>query len=228
MTMKLIQGGKPTASQYRMTAKSGSSAEILMYGPIGGDYFGDGITADRFAKDLRGLGKVSAIDLRINSEGGLVFDGRTIYSLLADHPAKITVHVDGLAASIASLIAMAGDEIRMADGAFMMIHDAWGVAIGNGAEMRRTADLLDSVSGTLVDTYAARTRNSTAQIKQWMTDETWMPAKDALANGFCDSVCEPVRVAASLSRPERFKNLPRSLQPNRAAAAQALAVLSRK
>jgi len=204
-------------SGYKMLSR-GSTGEIYLYGQIGASWFGDGITAKQFSDDLKKLGKVSAIDLRINSEGGDVFDGRTMYSLLVQHDAKITVYVDGLAASIASLIAMAGDTIKMAAGSFTMVHSPWTLSMGNAADLRRTADLLDSVEGTLIDTYVARTKNDKAKIKTWLDAETWFTADEAKANGFADEVIEPLKAAASVSRPDRFRNLPAALRPNRAAA----------
>jgi ATP-dependent Clp protease, protease subunit len=213
------------ASGYRMRAM-GTQGEVYLYGVIGQTFFSDGVSAKQFADDLKALGAVSALDVRINSEGGDVFEGRTIYSLLNEHPAKITVYVDGLAASIASLIAMAGDEILMGDGTFMMIHNAWGGCCGEAADMRRMADLLDSVSQTLIDTYASRTKNKAADIKQMMDDETWMTAADAVKQGFATKVTDPTRVAASLRRPEAFRHLPAALRKNRTAAAGAIAKIA--
>jgi ATP-dependent Clp protease protease subunit len=208
------------ALNYRMAAK-GDSAEIFIYDIIGASWFG-GISAQQFAQDLRALGAVKTIDLRINSDGGDVFDGRAIYTNLAQHPARVVAHVDGLAASIASLIAMSANEIRMADGSYMMIHNAWGVSIGGSDEMRRTADLLDSVSGSIAETYAARTKNDRAKIDQWMADETWFTAAEAVDANFADVLDEPVRAAASVRDPAMFRNLPAALQPNRVAASAAM------
>lgn len=204
-------------SGYKMVSRAGKG-EIYLYGQIGASWFGDGITAKAFADDLKKLGKVSAIDLRINSEGGDVFEGRTMYSLLAQHEAKITVYVDGLAASIASLIAMAGNEIKMAAGSFFMIHSPWTLSMGNAIDLRRTADLLDSVEGTLIDTYVARTKNDKAKVKKWLDAETWFTADEAKENKFADAVIEPVKAAASVKNADRFRNLPAALRPNRAAA----------
>jgi ATP-dependent Clp protease protease subunit len=212
-------------SGYRMLAK-GATGEIYLYGVVGQTFWSDGVSATQFKNDLKDLGAVTQIDLRINSEGGDVFEGRTIYSLLSEHKAKIPVYVDGLAASIASLIAMAGDEIKMGDGTFMMIHNAWGLAIGNADEMRRQADLLESVSGSLLDTYVARTGKTRDEIKKWMDAETWMTAQECVDRGFATETTEPVRVAASVFHPEAFKNLPTVLRPNRAAAAAAIARVS--
>lgn len=204
---------------YRMVAKSADAAEIYLYDSIGGW----GISAKQFSTDLKALGSPKTIDLRVNSDGGDVFDGRAIYTQLAQHSARIIARVDGIAASIASLICMAADEIRMGDGSFMMIHDAWAIAVGNKAEMRRMADLLDSVDSTIQETYAARTRQPLADIKQMCADETWMTAKEAVDKSFADVMDEPVKVAASIADPSRFRNLPAVLRPNRAKADAAIA-----
>jgi ATP-dependent protease ClpP protease subunit len=195
------------------------NAEIFLYDMIGGW----GITAQQFGKDLRALGEVKQIDLRINSDGGDVFDGRAIFTLLAQHPARVVTHIDGLAASIASLIALSGNEVRAADGSFFMIHNAWGVSIGDAEEMRKTADLLDSVNQSLIDTYQAKTRLDQKEIKQLMSEETWMTATEAKERGFVDVVSEPLKIAALTIHQELgFKNPPQALLPNRVAALSAI------
>lgn len=217
---KPAAGGKP--SGYRVVAnKASNSAEIYLYGIIGGDWFGDGVTAKQFADDLKSLGNVKTIDLRINSEGGSVFDGKAMYSLLNEHSAKIVVHIDGLAASAASFVAMAGDEIEIAEGGFVMIHNAYMVAIGDAREMRRSADMLDTVNNTIVDVYAARTRGERKAIMKMMDDETWMTGTEAVKNGFADKMVANLKVAASVSHPERFQKLPAVLKPNHKRAAAA-------
>src|SRR4029077_2840319 len=133
--------------------------------------FGDGVTAKQFATDLKALGAVRTINLRVNSEGGDVFAAKAIYATLRDSPASIVVHVDGIAASAASFIAMAGEEIRIYEGAFMMIHSAWIFATGGAAELRARADLLERVDETIVATYAKRTRKTEPEIKAMMEAE---------------------------------------------------------
>lgn len=212
------------ASGYRMVRNANSNGEIYLYGDIGsGGWFSTGITADQFRQDLKALGDVRTIDLRINSDGGDVFHGQAMYSLLNTHPAQITVHVDGLAASAASFVAMAGDQIRIGEAAFMMIHDAWGVGAGSSADLRRAADLLDAVSGTIADIYAGRTGKDVADIKTMMAAETWMSGSEAVKAGFADVLVENKIVVASVRDPSRFKNLPAALRPNRTAAQATLA-----
>jgi len=205
---------------------NGDAAEIYLYGAIGSSWFDEGITASQFAKDLKALGAVKSIDVRVNSPGGDVFEGRAIYNLLAGHPADITVYIDAEASSIASLIAMAGKQIHMAEGSLMMIHCAWGFAMGNASEMRNQADLLDVIDQTLVDTYVNRTRNAAKQVKSWMDAETWMNPAEAQARGFCDVIDEPMKVAAMSVDRAKFHCFRMPLvthRPNRAAAAAALA-----
>jgi ATP-dependent protease ClpP protease subunit len=215
--IKFPAKGKSAPSGYKVVAK-GDTAEIYIYGAIGGDWFGEGVTAKQVADDLKALGKVKNIDVRINSEGGSVFEGKAIYSLLTQHGARITAKIDGLAASAASFIAMAAHEIEISEGAFVMIHNAYGVCVGGAHDMRSYAQLLDTVNETIREVYAARTKQDTKSITKWMDDETWFTGKEAVANGFADKLVENLKVAASISDPSRFKHLPAALKPRRAAA----------
>lgn len=189
----------------------GSRGEIWLYDPVGASFWGDAISAKMFQKELTALGKVDAITLHVNSPGGDVFDGFAIYNQLKQHPAKITVSIDGLAASIASIIAMSGDTINIASNAMMMIHDPQGGAMGNSDEMRRVAALLDTVKGNLADTYVARTSNAKADIEAWMADETWLTADAAVERGFADAITEASNVTA-LFDIKNFRNVPESLR----------------
>ncbi len=173
----------------------GKRGEIWLYDQVGEGFFG-GMSAKTFTAELNKLGQVDTVNLHINSPGGSVFDGVAIYNALKNHPARIEVDIDGIAASIASVIAMAGDEIRMAGNAMMMIHDPYGMSMGGAAEMRKTADLLDQIKNVIVDTYAKRTGESAGTIATLMADETWMTATDALQLGFADSTTDDQRIAA--------------------------------
>jgi len=215
------------ASGYRMRAKNKNEGEIYLYGLIGRDFWGDGISAKQFADDLKALGNVSRIDLRINSDGGFVDDARAMYNLLRDHKATIAVHIDGIAASAASFIAMAGNTIEIAEGGFVMIHNARMGVVGEARDLRQAADILDMVNGTIRDTYVARTRQSAEQVTAWMDAETWFTGTEAVKHGFADKIVENLAAAAAISDPSRFKNLPTALRPNRAKAAGALAAIAR-
>lgn len=187
---------------YSMKARA-EEADVYIYEDIGESWFG-GVSAKQFSADLKGLGAVTLINLHINSYGGEVFDAVAIYRNLVDHPAKVVVHIDGIAASSAATIAMAGDEIRITEAGFLMIHNASGGMFGEAKEMRQLADLLDTISGTIGDVYAQRTGNTVEQIKTWMDATTWMTAAEAVERKFADQVVENLRVAASGDPRELF------------------------
>ncbi len=200
-----------TGAYYQMKA-AGATGEILLYQDIGqGGWFNEGTSAEGFAKDLKALGKISTLNVRINSPGGQVFEGVTIYNLLASHSAKKIVHIDGLAASIASVVAMAGDEINIADNGMMMIHDAWGVGMGTAEEIRKTADVLDTITATIAGTYAKRTGCALDDIRKMMASEKWMGAPEALSLGFVNNVVDNMQAMACVIDPKRFRNVPRFL-----------------
>lgn len=169
-------------------AKSkGKNAELYIYSEIGDGWFG-GMSAASCADALKQIGNVDTLDIYINSPGGNVFDGIAIYNQLARFKARKIVHVDALAASIASVIAMAGDVIKMASNAQMMIHDPWGLVAGTAEDLRTTADTLDQCRDTILDTYVARAKVDRDECMKWMSDETWMRAATALERGFCDEI----------------------------------------
>lgn len=216
---------------FSVKAKANASAEIYIYEDVGESWFG-GVTAKDFAQELKGLGKVETIDLRINSYGGDVFDGLAIYRQLVDHSARVIAHVDGIAASIASVIAMAGDEIEISESGFLMIHNAWGVSIGTAEDMRTTADILDGTTASLRDVYVARTAGEAGAIKGWMDAETWFTGAEAVEHGFADRIAANMKVAARVVDPARhkFRNAPAQLvgTPNLDAARQRIAALRQK
>ncbi len=196
------------------------AAEIILYGDIGFD-----ITAREFSDELKALGSPKDITVRINSFGGDVFDGVAIYSRLIDSGAKITVFIDGIAASAASVIAMAGKEIHIAEAGFVMIHDAWTLSMGNADELRKTAARLEAVSEQIAGIYQRRTGRDMDNIREWMAAETEFNASQAVEFGFATSVFEAERLAAHYD-PERhhFKNPPSAtLQPRQAEAQRTIA-----
>lgn len=197
------------ANRYSMKAKGSSEAEIYIYGDVGDDWFG-GVTAKQFADDLKALGKVDLITVRINSYGGDVSQGLTIYRLLADHSAKVVAHIDGIAASIASVIAMAAEEIHISEAGFLMIHNAWGISIGSAEDMRSCAARLDMTTASIRDVYVARTGNSADQVKKWMDAETWFTASEAMEKGFATEVDANVKMVAKLdlSKHRAFSHVP--------------------
>lgn len=204
----------------RITARGTQAAEVLIYGTIGESwFFEESVTASDFRKELKALGSVKELVIRVNSDGGSVPDGLAIYNSLKAHPARKVVHVDGHAASIASVIAMAGDTIEMGEGTQMMIHDASTIAWGNAGELRRTAELLDSISGDIAEIYARRSGKPAETIRNLMTAETWFKAREAVDFGLADTTLagDPA-VQAHLEPAEaaRFKHPPKALLSVRA------------
>lgn len=193
---------------YRVIARQ-QSAEIFLYDDIGDGFFG-GITSKQVINDLAALGPVKTLTVRINSAGGSVFEGFAIYNAFARFPSEVNVEIDGIAASIASIIAMVGKDIRVAENAMVMIHDPMAFVAGTGEDMRKMADSLDAIRGNLVKTYAKRTGQDQQKVSDWMAAETWMDANDAVAYGFADSVSQPLALAASADL-TRFKNVPARL-----------------
>ena len=195
----------------------GSVAEIWIYEQIGEDFWdGSGITAKGFQKELAEI-KASQIDLHINSPGGLVFDGITIYNLLKNHPANVTTYIDGLAASIASVIALAGDKVVMAENALFMIHKASGMVMGTSDDMRDFAEKLDKVNGSIATTYQTKTKKEEAEINDLMAAETWMTATEALDFGFVDEIAGEADMAACakfvpVMAKAGFQHIPGSIQ----------------
>jgi ATP-dependent Clp protease protease subunit len=165
-------------------ALTDTEAEILLYSEISEWW---GIGAETFKRELDAI-TTPTINLRINSPGGDVFDSYAIYNALVAHPARIITHIDGVAASMASIIALAGDEVRMAENAFFMVHNPWSIVMGNADALRKEAGLLEKIGGTMADTYRERTGATAEEVAAWMDDETWFTAEEAKAAGFVDSI----------------------------------------
>lgn len=170
-------------------------ADVYIYDEIG--FFGT--LAEEFIFQIQNL-DVELINLHINSPGGSVFEGVAIYNALKNHKALISVHIDGLAASIASIIAMAGDEITIAENAMMMVHKPAVLMFGQAPELRKEADLLDKIEAQLVSTYTARTGQSEESIQEFISAETWFTGTEAVDAGFADKLSESKRIAASLNK----------------------------
>ena len=170
---------------------TGKTAEILVYDVIGEDWFG-GLSAKQFVQDLAALGDVEQITVRINSIGGEVFEGVAIYNALKDHPATVTVQIDGIAASVASVIAMAGSKVVISPLAMIMIHNPAVMAFGEAPDLRRAADLLDKITESVAIPAYARTKLSPDELKAAMAAETWYSAEEAVAAGFADEITQAV------------------------------------
>lgn len=174
-------------------------AQLYIYGPIGDDWSTDAVPASSFVRDLNAI-TASSVDLHINSPGGLVFDGVAIYAALRNHAATVDVTVDGIAASAASFVAMAGDTIAIEKPAKMMVHDAGGLVLGNALDMRAMADLLDELSDTIAGIYADRAGGTVASWREVMGRETWFGADQAVAAGLADRVAGGTKTSAPEDR----------------------------
>jgi ATP-dependent protease ClpP protease subunit len=188
---------------FRAQAKG---AEIVIYDEIGAF----GIPAKAFLDELKALGPLPELTLRINSPGGSVFDGVAIYNALRRHDAAITVWIDGIAASIASMIAMAGDEVVMPENAMLVLHEPSGLVAGTASDMRSMAEALDRMKAGMVAAYRDKSGRDDAEIEALMRDETWLSAQEAVSLGLADRVDEPVRMAAHFDL-SRFRNTPPQL-----------------
>lgn len=181
MALLAANNSKPRRFEIKQADKS---TAIYLFDIID-PYFG--VSASQFVKALNGI-STPQIDLHINSPGGDVFDGRAMASAIAQHPSNITAYVDGLAASAASTVAVAADDVVMAQGSFMMIHNAWSIAYGNKADFLALAAILEKIDGSLAEDYARVSGAPLEQVKEWMDAETWFTAQETVDAGFADSV----------------------------------------
>jgi ATP-dependent Clp protease protease subunit len=184
---------------------SGKTTEIVLYNVIGDEY--EGVTSKQFLDAVKSV-KTDSLDLRINSSGGSVFEAVAMVTALDNFRRKrgeISVYIDGVAASAASVVAMAGDKITIAEGAKMMIHDPYALMIGGAGEMRRKADMLDQLKADMIKMYQRHSHLDAEKISELMTAETWMNGVDALDMGFVDVVVGEVSVAAFAGLPEAAK-----------------------
>lgn len=179
------------------------------------EYEGTDTSAAGFRNALKSLGDVKSINLHINSPGGSVFEGIAIYNMLKQNSARINVYIDGLAASIASVIAMSGDAIFMPSNSMMMVHNPWVMAIGNASELRKQADDLDQITKSSVQTYLAKAGDKLDEktLMQLMDDETWLTAQEAVDYGLADEVMEPNKAVASINKQfvSRYRHVPEQL-----------------
>lgn len=212
--LKLLASNKARGS-FRVEAKADDDkdeATVYLYDTIvntdeEAEWWG-GVSPQAFVKALHEI-KAGTIHLRVNSPGGSVFAGRAMEQALREHSAKVIAHVDGLAASAASFLIMGADEIHMAPGSFLMIHKAWTIAWGNETDMRKQADLLAQIDGSLAKTYATRSGQAEDEIADWMAAETWIEADRAVELGFADQVDAGAKASAAVTwDTSAFKNAP--------------------
>lgn len=212
------QRAKRRAARQKSTitaAADGNYGEITLYGTIGQDFWGDGVSASQFKDTLDGLGEVESIRLLINSGGGDVFDATAIYNMLVKHPAPVTVEIEGVAASAATLIAMAGDEIHIAENAHFMIHAASGLAWGNAEQLKQYLKLLSNADKLIRLTYSTRTGIDDAELEDLMSFDNWMTADEAFELGFVDVVDEAKRVTPDVTPENAAPKQLAAIEPSR-------------
>ncbi|WP_225840307.1 head maturation protease, ClpP-related [Streptomyces sp. NK08204] len=192
------QHGIEAQPWYRITNAADDEAEVMLYDEIGGWL---GATADQFIADLKNV-TAPRMRVRVNSPGGSVFEGIAIANALRSHPANVTVQVDGIAASIASVIAMSGDRVEMGPNTMMMIHDASGLCVGNAADMAEMSDLLNLISDNIADAYAARAGGTRAEWRARMKAETWYLPEDAVEAGLADEATTTPKSGTPVAEPD--------------------------
>lgn len=228
---KILDFKKPESGQpFRIVNKSATKAEIIIYSPIGDSFWEESLSAKQFDAELKKLDStVNEITVRVNSPGGDVFQGVTIYNRLKQHKAKIIVHIDGLAASIASIIALAGDEIIMGEGALFMVHLPWTFAAGNRMELDNTVNRLMDVEEQLISIYAKKTGMGRSEIKAMLEAETWLDADQAIEKGFVDRKSEDsMPIAASAMESKWIARKPKNYNSETAAVDKVLINLKTK
>ncbi len=201
-----VQNAKPISQVTIVNAAE--TPEILLFDIIGPPDWGF-IGARDVAQALKDIGRVDELTVRINSPGGSVYEGMAIYNLLKNHQANIAVEIDGIAASIASVIAQAGDTIRIAENALMMIHEASVIVWGTSGDLRKEADVLDTIDGQIADVYAARSGRDVAEFVDLMAAETWFTGSEAVEAGLATEISGNKQVGNAFDL-SHFKNAPKS------------------
>lgn len=203
---------------WEVKAAANDVGELYIYGDIT-PYKQDDtdITAKDFAEDLKALGDLKTLNIYLNSLGGSVFQGQAIFSILKRHSAYKNVYIDGIAASIASVIAMAGDTISMPKNAMVMIHNPWTFVMGNSADLRKEADALDKIRESMIAAYMDKIQGKTTEeeLIDLLDAETWLTAQECFDRGFCDELLEEKQIAASCLDSKmlsNYKNIPDSLK----------------
>ncbi|MGF6976363.1 ATP-dependent Clp protease protease subunit [Paraburkholderia sp. JPY465] len=187
LILKLLNDNRQSARRFEVVNDANGDVTLYLYDVIVSDDWYGGISAATFVQQLAQI-TAPNIHLRMNSPGGDVFSARAMELAIREHPSNIVAHVDGVAASAMSFVAIACDKVVMADGAFMMIHRGSCMAWGTGDDLRATAALLDKVDASLVNSYAKKTGQRADDIAAWMAAETWFSAAEAVELGFADEV----------------------------------------
>jgi ATP-dependent protease ClpP protease subunit len=189
------------AYEFKASSAGSKEVECWLYDEIGWP----GITAAAFVNDLQKVPADSRLVLHVHSPGGSVIDGQAIFTALKNHRGGVTTKIDGLAASMAGVIAIAGSPVQIASNAMIMVHDVSSVALGSAEEMRKTADIVDKIQETVITQYVNKTKLPRQRIIDMMREETWMIATEAKELGFADEITGEVKMAAKFDL-SKFKN----------------------
>ena len=219
--LNLLKANAQAETKLRAEVK-GEAAHIYLYDVIDAWF---GVSAQMMVDALKSAsGKT--VHLHINSPGGDVFESVAMASAISAHDGDVIVSIDGVAASAATRVALAGKEIRIADSGLLMIHNSWTIAWGNAEEIRKTADLLDKVDAGIVADYTRKAGASEQQVRDWMAAETWFNAQEALDNKFVDAIDSTIQAAANKWDLSAYQNAPK--QPERPADAVAAQIANRE
>lgn len=229
--LNLIKDNLQAQKKFEIRGADSDTPEIFLYDAIGDWY---GIGAEQVVKAFRDLAGRD-VALRIDSPGGDVFEARAIATAISQHKGKVTAHIDGLAASAATYIATAADEVVIAQGAFFMVHNAWTLALGNADDLDETSGLLRKVDDSIVADYMRKTGKDDQQVRDWMKAETWFTAEEAIQHGFADRLADSKRTASNHWNLSAYMNAPAALAQlptaspnyNRAQAERRLALFER-
>lgn len=203
---KFFHGQPKVKDRLKVSNGDDGSLTLQIYDAIDDWY---GVSAEMVTRALAGFDG-DTIHVRLNSPGGDVFEARAIMVALVEHSADVIVHIDGLAASAAGFLTLAGKEVKIADGAFLMIHNASSIVAGTAKDMRARAELLDKVEATIVKSFEQRSKATTEQLNSWMNEESWFSAEEALEYGFADEIVPTVEAKARFDL-SGYRNTPKSL-----------------
>jgi ATP-dependent Clp protease, protease subunit len=216
MLMRLLRDNAQARVRRPAKAESaGEEATLYLYDVIVSDDWWGGVCAEEFVKELMSI-SAPVIHIRVNSPGGEVFAARAIEAAIREHKSRCIAHIDGYAASAASFVAIACDEVEISKNAFFMIHKAWTMEAGNSDDFVKTAAWLDKIDATLAETYAAKTGLSFEDVAAMMAEETWLTAQEAVDRGFADRIAEPEEKAQATWNLSAYSKAPALEQPTNA------------
>lgn len=213
--LKNLLNNKRTAQGLQVRNMTAEEATVLLYDVIGEDWFGGGVSARSFAEQFAAI-QAPTIHLRINSPGGSVFEARAMVTAVREHSSRVVAHIDGLAASCASWLAIAAAEVHMTQGAFFMVHNSWSWTMGNKEDHAKAMQLLEKIDQSIRVDYMVKTGAGEAVVSDWMDAETWFTADEAKAAGFVDLISGEQAAGNQWNLADCYANIPAALVPGAA------------